>query len=787
MERHTVPTHLDTADGVGNVTIKQGVVIAAGIMVAAGASFFTPPAGPGVMDLFGFIFPSVGKFLPHGGIPLSNLSVALLILVPVILFAHPRNPPADHGLTTWIRYRSRPKDVAGADMLEYIGAPTVAGDTATVYDEYVAIWSIGSVSLRLAAESAVEVERARWAAFLNGIPCPIQTVLRSTPVDMTTTLAAIRSHGTPQSAALAQHLRFANATSQAVQRQRYLIIRNPDQAALRRHAKEITEGLARASLRAERLKDDELAQTIWQGWNPTGKRPRLSRETPYAIQLDGIWHSTVAVQEWPERVRTDFLAELTDGEQSADVVQVIERLDRRQQKDKLRTRKERLEHTKQTRERKRAIKQMDDMLERMEGNGGENIFRVAIYAQARGKTEAEAEAETLEVSKIIGEFDGTPGPLRWEQADGQVLFSGTLEDRLLHRQHRVDTSSISRAYPWAASGLAVEGGVPWGQVLHSSRWVTWQPWARPLIPSPNVAVYGGSGSGKGFGVKVITSRLFFAGQYTEMFAIDQAEEDPDGEYGRWARYCRGEVRKIRPEFVDEDLETALKDIRSGANIPPVIALNIADLGSSDRCRAMVALKVALFSRAKVRPARRALVVDEVWSFAEDKHVAGSAESSFHAQDLARRGRHIGLSAYFLTQRAQDALDSSMGEVIQSLCKTQLFLMQNPNEITAIAKRLRWTDQQADTVASLLVGQAMLEAANTRSVFTIDFSPEEWDMANTDLKVDTAAYDQSDGPDSPDRLDGEPAGLRSGNGPRGAPGAAVRPSADLPLAASTPSA
>lgn len=778
-ERHTVPTHLDTPDGVGSVTIKQAAILAAGFMVAVGFAVMVPPAGPGIFDMLAAPFPSLG-FL-HGGVVLSQIVVFLAIMVPVWIVAQPRSPSADHGASAWLRYRTRARQLAGQEMLEYTGANAhVEGDIGFVYGEHVAMWSVPSVPMRLADESAIEAERARWAAFLNGIPCKIQTSIRAVPVDMSGPIAAMVKRATPQALNLVSHLRTRNATSGAVMRHRYLTIRNTDQRALQRLAGQITESLARASLKSERLADDALRGALLARWSSGGRRPRVLHEQPYAIQLDTTWHSTVAMQTWPERVRADFLSDLIDGDLAVDVHQVIERLDKTQQRDSLHTLQFRLENTKKTRQRKRAIAQIDDMLERMEG-GAENVFRVAIYAQVHGKTQPAAEAAMHEVGRVMLEFDGAPGPLRWEQSDGMLLAAGTLEDRLVHRDHRVDTASLSRAYPWSASELAVEGGVPWGKGLHGNRWVAWQPWARRSgIANPNVAVYGGSGSGKGFGVKVETSRLYFAGQLDQLFALDQAEESKDGEYGRWARYCGGEVRKVALETWQADLERHLADIATGARIPPAVVLNIAELGTPERCAAMVAFKQVVFLRAAKRRARYALIVDEMWSFAEHKQAAAECA------DLARRGRHLNVNTWFLTQRAQDALASDLGEVVQSLCATQLFLMQKPNEISAIAKRLRWTDQQTATVAGLGIGQVMIEAGKTRVIFEVDYSREEYDMANTDPILDSVPYVESDGPDPLDGLDGEPASLDAGDASgvpvRPVAADAARPATDLPVVA-----
>jgi hypothetical protein len=725
--RHNVPTHLDTADGIGDYTVRQlTILIGTSFFVVPAVAMFAPQLGPSLASITTTQWPTL---VPPGAV--SNVALAAVPLAMAGIAALPFEPPVEHGLANWLQYRARARDLGPDAIQEMIGHPTVDRNVLQVHGEYVAMWELPNVSMRLASDQAREVERSRWARFLDGLRCPVQTTMRATPVDSRDLLEAMRKSPNPNGKLVAEWLGTSRAMGGEIERRRFLSIRAKTQKQLDAWASDVSAALMRANLAGQRLEDDDLADVVQAHWTPRPRKPSRLGPSVMRVESDGIrcddqWQGTVAQQRWPTTVITDFLESLYDGIASVDVNQIITPLKQVEIRRKLEDQHFKLSTTKQTRKRIVAVRQIDATLSSIEENR-ERFFDVQIYYTVRTRgARSQLIAQRQEVEQTIEESGGKAADMRWEHHEAAVACAGTLESKLLRRSHVVDTSSLSRAYPWGASELGLHGGVPWGRTLEGNRRVRWTPYARPLIPNPNIAIYATSGGGKGFAAKVATSRMLLAGTLKEAFFLDQAEEHTDGEYGRWARYLGGEVRQLSREHWEQDLAAAVADIPTGT-LPPAIVLNVAELDHDARCRAMPVFKRAVFARAADADNRapRAFGLDEMWTY------AGDPEAAREGEDVVRRGRHFLLNGWFMTQRALDALNTSLGQTVQGLCGTRLYGLQNPLELFEVSRKLRWTPEQVEVIGGFGTGEFLLEAGLHRLAFAVDYSPEEFEMANTD--------------------------------------------------------
>ncbi len=323
--------------------------------------------------------------------------------------------------------------------------------------------------------------------------------------------------------------------------------------------------------------------------------------------------------------------------------------------------------------------------------------------------------------------------LRWEQADALRNVAPLGVHDLDARQHLVDTSTVKRVYPFTASAMWPEGSVPWGETLESKRPVGFTAWRRPMISNPQLFIGALAGGGKGFSIKVHESRSLFAGITQQIFGFDQAEEDDDlGEYGQFAAYCGLEYRHIRSLA---DIGPALKDMASG----PGCIWNIAHLSLADRPEVMVRVKAALFALAAARPARRKLIVDELWSWARGAEQVNAdpkivAQSWTAIEEIIRLGRHVQFGGDWMTQRLKDCFVSPLLDVVQSQCASQMYGLMKPAEISDVADRLSWTKAEQTAIKKFTPGQFLLTAGPWRVAMRVTASPAETIMASTDGKV-----------------------------------------------------
>jgi hypothetical protein len=381
-----------------------------------------------------------------------------------------------------------------------------------------------------------------------------------------------------------------------------------------------------------------------------------------------------------------------------------------------------------TRKRRVAIEDLERLLDQLERNEI-STFQVAVYFAVRGKTRAVMETRARHLEGVMQTLRGTLRTLKWEHVDGLASCVGTGEDRVLRRQRKLDTGTLARTYPWSASELVLEGGVPWGETLDSHRPVMWTPWRRPQVPNPHLAMYAETGGGKGFGYKVWAERAIFSNQLDEVFIIDgeSGEEGADGlprgEYGRFADMVGGELRHV-PTLAR--LASALIDLHG-----PCVVWNLSELPMAQRPAAMVAIKRAVWARAQRLRKRTQLVLDEIWTYAEDPTAAHEIEH------IVRGGRKYRIGLVAQTQRPADSLDTYIGRVIQSQAATQWYGMQNPSEITDIAERLHWSSEEVAAIRKFGQGDALLAIPGTRVTFHVSASPIEYEMAHTDW---TAAPD-----------------------------------------------
>ncbi len=109
---------------------------------------------------------------------------------------------------------------------------------------------------------------------------------------------------------------------------------------------------------------------------------------------------------------------------------------------------------------------------------------------------------------------------------------------------------------------------------------------------------------------------------------------------------------------------------------------------------------------------------------------------------ARRGRHFGLDVHVLTQRVTDWFDSRIGRTIQSVAASKWFGQMEARELYEIAPSLGISPEERDRIEKAGQGEGLLVTTGRRVWVNLygHSSPDEFEMANTDVLVDVD-YDE----------------------------------------------
>jgi hypothetical protein len=745
---HKVPTHLSQPDGLGRFSYRQIVLL------GGSALFLLPPVwgavpktGPSFGDLIRTVSPGMGLVVPAGSFPIAPIVVTFLVWLPFLLAALPLDPPFEHGLfcaIAWFFHRGyRELDDVDSDL----GGLAVKGNQVISDQGYHAVWELPSINLRLADAAEVDQAQDHWGEFLTGITASCQAMTRSTRIDPAFIVGSIERYPNDNAKKVAAWLKDHAATEHLIERRHFLSTFGENKQSFSDSELEIADGLSALGFRRDlvrRLEGRELQEVVQATFSPL--MPKNNHIGPLgkpfnassAWYADEEWHLVLAFGRWPRILRDNALAPIIDGDLPLDVSIDIERIEADDILDGLERRSVTMKATHSMgpyRKRSLAIEDLDDFIVKLE-SGEEAPFDVAVYLHLHGPKKKVVERDAKRIKQRVRRYGARANDLRWEQADAMLCVAPLAINTLDRRTKRVDTSSVKRLFPWTASSMSIEGGIPWGETLDSNRPVLWTPWRRPMIANPHLVVYMMSGGGKGFAWKVWSSRALFGGVTQEFFGFDQAEEDLAlGEYGKWSAYCGIEYRhvKTRGDFV-----AALADLDNYRWLGPGICWNIAQLPTRDRPEFLAQVKTALWRRASEHQARRQWFVDELWSFVKintDMGVdpAELAHCLAAIEDLIRTGRHVQVGAAMFTQRAKDSIEVPLMQVIQSQAASQMFGMQRPGEISDVADRLHWTAADIKQIKKFSPGQAILEAGPWRVAMRVTASDDEYEMANTDGK------------------------------------------------------
>lgn len=711
---HVVPTHLNTPDRVGPLTVRQ-------LNMLLGPTLFGSPAGWALGHQLG------------AGVGIGSELGAVGAAVPLFggaLMALPVEPPIEHGLRKFLRYRFGAKTIGTAQMPAYTRVKEAGSDGVlrmTWKRECRAVWRLPTTNLRLAHTLQKRTAVARWARFLGGLTCPVQIVVRATPVDVNQTVGQIANRGTPQAQALAAFLRAHAVGTGLVQRERYLVVGADDEEQLADRVRSIEDSLNRAGLPPQRVEDDPhhqhaLHDLVQACWTPRPRStvsigPSVLRIEPQLVNTDGQNCRSIVLSAWPRAVHTDWLSPLLDGPLPIDIALHVEPQDTERMCSRLDTKLRQYHSSPASAARDTAIEDAE-LLRRALERRREHAFSVSVYFLVRAGSTKELDDRTKRVRQIVRELGGKTQVPRWEHDDGLASCIPMAEDRL-RRRTVLDTSTLARTYPASSSTLVLAGGVPWGVTAHTQ--VVFTPF-HPSLKNPHMAFYATSGAGKGYAAKVLQSRLAM-GQNVRVFGVDQ---DEDEEYTRFAEHLDGQVIRLGPpERTGRWAELASVDLARTCTI-----FNLAQVPDQYRAGLFKQIKHLVWNWVQEHGGPASFIVDEAVTLLRYEEAANELE------DLVRRGRHIQLGGVFITQRVADFFNTTCGQVIQAIAASQWYGQQLPTELARVAEVLRLSPAEREYLQQAGIGEGLLVAMGQRVAMSLwgHTSPEEYAMANTDPQL-----------------------------------------------------
>jgi hypothetical protein len=95
--------------------------------------------------------------------------------------------------------------------------------------------------------------RAKWGAVLNGLPHPIQVVIRDRPAATLPVVERIKAHGTASARDLAAWLGGHLRGGELVEREHYLVVQAKDLGTLSDRCASLEASLCRIGLSLERI------------------------------------------------------------------------------------------------------------------------------------------------------------------------------------------------------------------------------------------------------------------------------------------------------------------------------------------------------------------------------------------------------------------------------------------------------------------------------------------------------------------------------------------------------
>ncbi len=179
-----------------------------------------------------------------------------------------------------------------------------------------------------------------------------------------------------------------------------------------------------------------------------------------------------------------------------------------------------------------AYQDLEDLRDKLM-SAAERMFKLGLYITAYGDTEKELQnTENVLRSILEGKLIYIK-PAIFQQKEGFISTSPYGQD-LLQVQNPMNTSPLSSIFPFVSSDLSSNDGILYGINQHNNSLILFD---RFTLENPNSIIFGTSGSGKSYLVKLEALRYLMTG--TDVIIID-----PENEYKPLTEAVGGEFYDI---------------------------------------------------------------------------------------------------------------------------------------------------------------------------------------------------------------------------------------------------
>jgi hypothetical protein len=377
--------------------------------------------------------------------------------------------------------------------------------------ECLTVWQLPTVNLDVASVAAKQRHRGQWGAFLDGLGHEVTIAIRARKLRRVDAQYRIYEHGSEEARSLARWMSNYLGQRTLITRERLLVISAPDPQTLRGRCTDIRASMAAFDwVPVEPETDYELERWINDFWPA---RPlELERIGPSMVQrgaqdlvIDGEYVRVYSLDAFPATILTNWWSHLTDSDLPVDLSVYLEPKTVWSAKYRLDSKYNLLHTSRPTQARLVALEQIYALRMALE-TSRVKPFSVAITLAVRASTREELKQLDARLQQRVRDRGNAKlHPLSWEQLEGFERIAPLGHLPLPKRAYSIETGTLARTTPLASSTLQLTGGVPLGEAGNAPCLF----WTRAGQKNAHMAIYGGSGAGKGWLMRVYHSRKYF--------------------------------------------------------------------------------------------------------------------------------------------------------------------------------------------------------------------------------------------------------------------------------------